>query len=542
MKQIKHIAVILLVLSSQLLHAQNNHDSWMITDMDIYVSGETLLSKIYVPQDQQFQMLCLSLSSNDGLPVTSVKLSIENHQAAGSLYLPDSLSTGSYLITAYSCHYERQAFFSKEIIVLNRFENQDQELTIERGQLEEMVTSETNQISVSGLKSSYKQRENGVFSISLDEALLSELEGELSVIISEDVPGWKSQYLPIEPNFEKTMLLTEKRGVVMQGKVTNTETGNPVNGATVFLSIPDSIPYFDYYNTDPEGQFFFMLEEFYGSFPMFIQAIKEDENDQLKIQLVENVVDEKLKFDTHLVELPISTNEYFADAISMTTFRKVYQVNEYEYATTKHKTGYPFPFYGRADVQVDPDDYVELSDFNEISKELLSPVRFRNRKDVYSLNIFDRELDDYFTDEPLMMIDGVPVQDLRKIANLSSSDIDWIDVVPYQRFYGNQRYDGVLSIFTKDLNGSLIFSSDRILKLEYETLQEETRLAELETQGKNMPDFKQVLLWEPELKAERNNQLQLKTSDIKGTFKVQISGRKKNGEMTQLVQYFTVTE
>ncbi len=542
MKQIKYIAVILLVVSSQLLLAQKKHESWMITDRDIYVSGETLLAKIYVPQNQQFQMLCLSLSSNDGIPVTSVKLSIENHQASGSLYLPDSLSTGSYLITAYSCHYERQAFFSKEIVVLNRFENQDQELTIERGELEEMTLSESSQISVSGLKSSYKQRENGVFSISLDEALFSELDGEISVIVSEDVPEWKSQYLPLEPDFDKTMLLTEKRGVVIQGEVTNATTGNPVNGATVFLSIPDSIPYFDYYNTDRSGQFFFLLEEFYGSFPMFIQAIKEDETNQLKVNLVENIADEKLKFGTNPVQLSNSINEYLADAISLTTYRKVYQINEYEFAATKQKTGYSFPFYGRVDVQVDPDDYIELSDFNEISKELLSPVRFRNRKGDYSLNIFDRELDDYFTDEPLMLIDGVPVQELRKIANLTSSDIDWIDVVPYQRFYGNQKYDGVLSIFTKDLDGSQIFSSDRILKLEYETLQEAIRLAEQDEQASNMPDFKQVLLWEPELKAERNNQLKFKVSDIKGTFKVQISGRKRNGELAQLVRYFSVTQ
>lgn len=542
MNKIRYVICAILVVCSFSLHAQVNYDSWLVTDRDVYASGETILSKIYLPEDQKFQVVYLRLTFPNGQPITNVKLGVNDHQATGGLFLPDSLSTGSYLLTAYSSHFEKQPFIDKEILVINRFENQEQEFQVERGNLIPMELEDSKDIMIGGLESSYNQREDVSFSLSFDNELTNDIEGDISLIISQQIPEWQSRYLPLDPDFDTSMLLTEKKGVVLQGKVTNTISGEPENGALVYLTIPDSIPYFDYYISDPDGNFFFLLENFYGTYPVFIQAVKDEMNDQLKVSLTENTVDQRLVYDTQQISVTEQQQQYFSDIISLVTFEKLYDQTEYKYKETLYEPRYEFPFYGMAEFQVDPDDYIELPDFGEISKEFLSPVRFRDKKDGYTLQIFDRDLDDFFDDTPLILIDGVPVQSISRIASMGSSEIDWIDVVPRMRFYGNQRYSGVLAIYTKEGDGSSIFASDRILKLDYDAMQDEISLVSSEIADDHSPDFRQVLLWNANIPVSGNISASFKTSDLIGTYRVLVSARKKNGEIIQSSHYFNVTK
>ncbi len=541
MRQIRYIVSLFLILTSFLVHAETKNESWMVTDRDIYVSGETLLSKVYVPQNQEFQMLCLSLSASNGTVVASVKLGIDDHQADGGLYIPDSLSTGSYLLTTYSCHYERQAFFSKEIFVINRFENQDDVLDVNRGGFENIEIGNAENIEINGLSGDYSQREDVTFSLSLDDEFKNNIQGDLSVSVAQFMPDWNSGYLSLNPDFDSSVLLTKEKGTVIQGKVTNKSTGFPEGGATVYLSVPDSIPYFDYYTTRSDGEFFFLLEDFYGSHSTFIQAIKEGETENLQVSIHEILSDEELVYTPEKVELTEEQEKYLYDVLSLITFKKVYDKEEYVYHAKPYRPIYPFPFYGRAEYTVDTDEYIELPDFSEISKELLSPVRFRERNGIYTLNIFDRDSEDFFTRDPLILIDGVPVQSLDKIFSIGSSEIDWIEVVPRMRFYGSQRFHGILSIFTKERDGSMVFSSDRMLKLDYDALQEEIEIVTPQLEEKHSPDFRQVLFWNPDFSVDGEEVITFKTSNIQGTYKVLITGREKDGELVQKVQYFTVS-
>ena len=542
MKRVRYILSILLIVSGYFIQAKEKNSSWMVTDREVYASGEYLLAKIFTPRNQNFKVVYLSLSSPDGNVITSVKLNITDQQTSGYLYLPDSLHTGSYLLNAYSSHYIKHDFFSKEIFVLNRFVSPDQELNVQRAVLPELTAKNENQVQVQGLNNNYTQREDVSIKLQLNDGLLSGLEGNLSVVVSECLPEWNPQYFPVNPDFDHAVLLSEYSGVVMQGVVKNSKTDKPVEGAIVYLTMPDSIPYFDYYRTAEDGRFYFLLKGFYGTHPLVVQAVKDDENENLKVQLDDQLSKDYLKTKVKPLELTKKEQVYFSNAISLATFKKVYHSTELEFSETGYNRNYSFPFYGKPIVHVDPDLYFEMSDFNEISKELLPPVRFRERKGQYTLNVIDRDMADFASGLPLILVDGVPVQRVEQIANMGSKDIDWIDVVPYQSLYGNLKFNGVLAIYTKELDASRIFPSDRVLKLNYETLQGKAQLKAPTDTDAHLPDFRQVLLWNPNLKAQDEISLNFKTSDIKGTFKLLVSAREKNGEITQSTFYFNVTE
>ncbi|HKJ41215.1 MAG TPA: hypothetical protein VKA27_03935, partial [Sunxiuqinia sp.] len=438
MKKKLSILLLILLAASLVLKAQVKNTGFLLTDRDVYVSGENLLAKVFVPQDQDFKVVYLSLSAIDGQLITSAKLKIENHEAAGYLYLPDSLHTGSFLLNAFSSHFVKQDFYSKEIVVINRFTNPDQGVQLERANLPEVPMVNQLLIDVQNLKESYQKRQDVSLSFQLNSELKKEITGKLSIVVSEVVPGWQARYLPVHPNFDHSILLTKYRGVVMEGMVTNTETKVPVDGATVYLTKPDSVPYFDYYRTSADGRFYFLLKDCQGVQPLIVQAVKEGENDQLKVQLDDQFSHDALQAEAKPVNLTKAEQSYFSKAVSIVTFDKVYQQNELEVAKSAFNKPYPFPFYGAPDVQVDPDEFFDMRNFNELSKELLSPVRFRERKDGYTLNLVDRDHSKYFVDLPLMTIDGVPVQKVSQIADMGTKEIDWIDVVPHECFYGDQ--------------------------------------------------------------------------------------------------------
>ena len=83
-------------------------------------------------------------------------------------------------------------------------------------------------------------------------------------------------------------------------------------------------------------------------------------------------------------------------------------------------------------------------------------------------------------------------------------------------------------------------SSDRIIRLNFEALQQDYASVTETMNDKNSPQFRQLLLWQPHLNVEESVSLEFRTSDMKGYFQVLLTGRKKNGEIFESREYFRV--
>ena len=514
--------------------------SRLMTDRDLYVSGEDALISIFLNPDHDFKVLYLTLSGNEGSVVHTVKLQISNHQASGHFYLPDSLKTGSFLLTAFSPHFKKQPLVSKEIVVLNRFENTEDEFPVRRAVLEQRPVLAQSFFSFRGLQESYRREER--VQLEIDGNINAPAGEMLSVCVSRCGPDWESRYRSFRDDPDDTLLMTRKEGVVLQGVVKSQTDGKPVGGAQVFLSGPDSIPFFDFYTTWGDGRFYFVLPHMYGSEKLVLQAQKEGQTDDLDVCIDDLFDPSPLKFRVEPFGLDDDLRNYMNESIQLVTFQKIYGSQSLRVETRAYRPSFPFPFYGSTAMQVDPDDYFEMGDFNEVSKELLQPVRFRKRKEGYSLEIVDYDLKNFLSGKPMVLIDGVPVSDLTRIASMGSNEIDWIDVVPYQRFFGTLKMDGVLAIYTKKRDASAIPSSPHLLKLNFETLQEKVSLANSAQTDGHAPDFRQTLYWNPNLNVDEERTIGFTIPDVKGTYRVYLLERKADGELLEHTQYFTVSE
>ena len=85
------------------------------TDRDIYTSGSYTVINAYTPV---LNHVYVSLNQLDGKLIKGVKLSVENRQAHGCIYLPDSLRSGSYLVVLNASEYQTKPLFCKEVFVV----------------------------------------------------------------------------------------------------------------------------------------------------------------------------------------------------------------------------------------------------------------------------------------------------------------------------------------------------------------------------------------------------------------------------------------
>ena len=123
---------------------------------------------------------------------------------------------------------------------------------------------------------------------------------------------------------------------------------------------------------------------------------------------------------------------------------------------------------------------------------------------------------------------------------MGTKDIDKIEICQTERFYGDLSFPGVVAIYTTKAGYTLIPESDDLIKLNIEVIQPHATLNTPSETRLNDPDFRQVLLWKPSLKPEQTIALDFQTSDILGSFKLIIRGKKKDGSIFYKEQTFEV--
>lgn len=504
-----------------------------MTDRDVYVSGDKIMIQVLMPSESTSTTVSVALSGHSGPPVCGVKLRVEHHRAHGTLQLPDSLSTGSYLLRAFYNQNHQKELFIRDLMIVNRFEDIPEAFHREMPKL-------SGTLPVSPLEAellvpdTMGRRSRAMLKIKLAPGELQQLEGGLSVSIARHVPGFRSgeEYFVQQAQANETSV-SEDRGLVISGKVINKTSGRPVAGATVYLSVPDSVPGFQYAVTDSVGAYHFLMREVYGTLPLVIQAVKENENDQIKV-----VADDKFNF-----KLPVFSSLQtikYTDAgaqvkglVEAFTFRKIFSSGEAAPERVPLMNDRScLLFYGDPNYVIRPGEFYDLKNFTEISRELLVGVKFRDKNEQLSLQLMDLETGEYFNEQAFVLVDGIPVQDLEVIRQMGTSAIAWIHSVLQYRFYGDIRLPGVVAIGTKEKGLKWLKESDRLLKFNYEGYQLMEKQKEPMVPDHH-PDLRSLLKWETNLEPSPEMEVGFNSSDLSGDYKVRVTGKKKNGQVLQ---------
>ena len=529
------VFLLLLTLSGR---SQEKENFNLFTDRDVYVSGETLLLKVYSPSSERSKVVSVDLINIVGEKITGIILETNNNQSNGTIYLPDSLSSGTYILHTFSRSETTHSL--KEIYVANRFSGVTEKNTLTRLSGEKLNNNlKLSTLQIDKIEKIYKKREKGYVEFNLTENLSSRIEGNLDISIAKIIPDYSSDSFVLR-TVQNSNQVSNKEGIIIEGIVLDKKTLLPFKNAVVMLSIPDSIPVFNYYITQGDGHFFFQLKNYYGMITLVLQCYDKAKNQPLKIILNKESGPKGGLQTVGAGSISPEIRKEINKDVEAVTIRKIFNHQHIKVlpVNTLHKDSYAF--YGVPNNIVYPRLFFDLSDFSEISRELLPGVRFRTYNRLPVLQLLNSGTGQYFNDQPLVLLDGIPIFDLNAIKALNSKKIERVEICLNERFYGDLSFAGVLAIYTNTPDISAFLESDDLIRLEMNAIQPKSTLNLPPDQLSTEPDLREVILWEPSVIPGPHLKFDFQTSDITGKYRLIIRGRSTNGSIIYNEKTFEV--
>ena len=518
--------------------AQEKNQFALFTDRDLYTSGESLLFKVFVPSNELSGIIHIDLVNAKGKIISGVARKIVGHEADGFVELPDSLSTGTYLLCTSLKNSSLAAI--KELFICNRFTGiAELNNTLRLKQTGQFIHNQTNKFSIVGLDKAYKTRGRINPEIHLPAELVAQINGKLLVSVAETTPGFNSTTV-FRQTKSSISQKSENDGVVLEGIVKDFKTGEPFKNGIVYLSIPDTFPRFKYFITRSNGRFSFQLDNYFGKIPVVVQCLDQQDKQLLKLVLdrQDSLYIESLDFE--LTPVAEELRQASEQSIEVVNFSKLFNQQELAIAPSTMKKTDSYPFYGIPNQVIDPQKFIELPDFSEIAREIIPGVKFISNNRIPTMQVFNPAQFGFFKNPPLVLLDGIPVHDLNVIRNLGSNEIDRIEICNTERYFGYLRFPGVVAIYSLKPDFARLMPSDNLVKLNLDALQPDVSLNIPDGQKLNEMDLRKVLMWKPAVEPEQTIKLGFTTSDVKGNYKLIVQGMNKDGSLFYKEQIFEV--
>jgi hypothetical protein len=195
-------------------------------------------------------------------------------------------------------------------------------------------------------------------------------------------------------------------------------------------------------------------------------------------------------------------------------------------------------FYGKADEHYLLDDYTRFPTVEDVMREYVPGVLVRKRKDGFHFMVIDRVRHFVLKEDPLTLLDGLPIFKLNQLMTFDPLKIKQLDVISKRYFLGQQVYNGLVSYTTYkgDLGGFPL--NPHALIEEYEGMQvpREFYAPRYDTpaqQRSRLPDLRNLLYWNPNVNLQANKQqtLEFSTSDQAGRYLVVTQGMTPDGQL-----------
>lgn len=498
----------------------------LITDRVSCVAGDTVwftTTILHSAPAQQNNIVHVQLDGTENRHIAQSIIRSDGANGQGFLVIPDSLSTGTYIVKAFVNTQKNrgQEIASRLLVVYNRFDNSFGSLPSPVNFKNGLYNQTATGLELSSDKTIYKTRENARVQFSVPDLIRPKVANIILRVmmvdpVSADIPGDLFFVSPQKTNEGYTG--AEKDGIVVTGQVFDEVAGNPVSGATVMLSVPDSVPYFDYYYTGNDGRFSFFMKDLTGTAELVMQVAPQKDR-RFRIVVDENYVETSDPFVTRQLELKPEQAEYAKKLADMARYRKLFYPGSMKIDRQFSKPFvFNYPFYGKPSNTVFPADYIDLPSFREIARELLSGARYRERKDTIFVKVMNEDRGIYFPGEPLKLLDGIPVFDAKIFSEKNSTDISRIDLITEERFFGDMQFSGVIAIYSPKPDLDWIKGKQGILRTYVRAIQpavENTGPVISFAGDKHLPDFRQVLFWK-RIVDTRESLAEFRLSDLKG--------------------------
>jgi hypothetical protein len=204
-------------------------------------------------------------------------------------------------------------------------------------------------------------------------------------------------------------------------------------------------------------------------------------------------------------------------------------------------------FYGIPEMEVFLDDYIKLPVMQEVFFELLPGIILRSRRSGYDIRIVNPLTGLFYDESPLVMIDGVILNDLNILADFDPELVEKIEVVKTPYLTGDLVLRGIVNVITRAGDFSNVTLPDYAVEFPYRVVEKPPSFnapdyGDPEILSNRSPDLRNTLYWNPSVKKRVNGEAEIVfcTSDLPGVYSVNFQGITTTGEKIFLTKKITV--
>lgn len=194
-------------------------------------------------------------------------------------------------------------------------------------------------------------------------------------------------------------------------------------------------------------------------------------------------------------------------------------------------------FYGIPEMEVFLDDYISLPQMQEVFTELLPGIILRPAKTGYEIKITNPITGVFFIEPPLVMIDGLIINDLTVLADLDPELVEKIEVVRTPYLVGDLVLNGIVNVITRSGDFSDVILPDYAVELPYRAVEKTHRFDAPDYSADNkllsrIPDLRNTLFWSPSVRTGTSGEavIEFWTPDYSETWIVTINGITNEGD------------
>jgi hypothetical protein len=529
------------------------------TDRDRYIAGEQIWFSIATIDSDNGTISSLSslayveLLNPWNQAVIQSRFSLTEGLGKGYFQLPDSLSSGKYTVRAYTNHMKNflpEVCFMHDLEIYNAFSNQPFREKTSHSSTDANRSGTAESVPIQGpvdilTDSIYGRREKVTMKISTGLSEGSNLS--ISVVPSGYTVG--NQLMIRHNTPEKTgneRYGFEKERHRLTLKVKYREKSSADSSRYLFRSVQGKVAEFSYAERDSAGSYSFLLPVDNISRNFIIQPQFAGENMSLEIEPSFSwLLPTSTSFSA---QLPDSILEIFSKMSFNYQASRIYNAVAYrKKPAPANSQARKRRFYGIPEMEVKLKDYISLPTMQEVFFELLPGIIIRPVKIGYEMRITNPLTGSFYAEPPLVMIDGIIINDLNVLADLNPEIVERIEVVKTPYLTGDLILHGIVNVITKTGNFSEISMPDYAVMLPYRVAEEVPDFAapeysDQEARMSRTPDLRNTLYWNPLINTGKSGEAVVSfwTSDMPGTYIFNVHGISDSGKRISIRKSFIV--
>ncbi|RSK42793.1 MG2 domain-containing protein [Hymenobacter perfusus] len=342
---------------------------------------------------------------------------------------------------------------------------------------------------------------------------------------------WEQVLAPTPPPLP---YLPELRGPLVQARLTQPGTDIPRPGVTAYLASPSRLIRLTNAVSNADGLVQFEADAVPGTRELVIQTDPRQDS-TAQIQLLSSFSGRYAPTLPPVFRAQPSLEGAYTKRHFQTQVQTIFAPKE-----TLRSAPAPsdsLAFYGKPSESYFLDKYTRFKVLEEVMREYVPGVIVRIRKDGFHFLVTDKVNNAILSENPLVLLDGVPVFSVNKMMAMDPLKIQKLEVIDSRYFHGSTVYNGIVSYTTYkgDLEGFELDS--RALIQQYEGLQAQRefyapRYDTPQQKQSRLPDMRNLLYWNPSVTttAAGPQQLQFYTGDQAGRYLVVVQGLAPTGQ------------